>query len=140
MWDQTGRNLQTITRVAPWFPAWTGTDATNDRASRPLPRIRTVTEFGGKYLAVVMTVAARDWKPSVVGRSSADGVVPASGPAIYEKEIEVIDLTSNQVIVRQRTSTWLTGVVVPGLLYSADTGPDGLIFIDLWQLQLRQSP
>ena len=141
-WDATGRNNLILTRQAPWFQPWEETSQTDDRANRPKPRVAQVVQLDERHLAVILSVAARDWKPAppLPVLPGGETAMPTNGPALFEQMIEIIDLQTNRVLLRENPgpTVWIAGQIAPGLVYAAGRDNDGNQQIQIYQLAVTR--
>ncbi len=134
IWDTTGVLRRRLERQAGWFPPWSR-QATprreGDPAPRPMPHISHVFVDSHNRLWSSGLVAERRWRPL------------ATIPEVrdlrrqYDTIIEVIDLSSDRLILSQRFDEALF-LLDGGLLASMSEDEDGLLHYLIWRAEIRQ--
>jgi hypothetical protein len=129
-----GEKTLVIDRQAPWFPSRIADSTVPTPATaRPLPLLNGVTELPDGNIATVVTMPARDWRPTAAG---ANPTKP-----LYEHLVEVIDIRTQRLLTSGYVKQILVGVVSPGYFHSMAEGPDGTRFVDIWQVKVvRNQP
>lgn len=121
-WDARGEPVGTLSRDLPWFPG--GTPPRNEveefyQTRLPPPLVRHLWEDDAGRLWVYIQYPDERWSPGVT--SSDVGWAQQT----FDTVLEVVDLSSHQVVARGRVDDLLGRVCGTGLLYQVVEDPSG---------------
>jgi len=114
-----------------WFP-------TIDRA--PAPEMWAVHETADSLLWVIGRVADQNWRRGLRAPVGAEQnrVFPWGRYSdLFDGVVEVIDLRTRQVVVRQRFDQVFMGFTSPGVVVGVGEGSGGDLWLDVYELRMK---
>lgn len=128
-WSVDGTLRRVFRRHADWFPVL-DEEVFDPQQIRPDPRVRDLRRREDHFLAVMVTVADRDWR--------ADG--PPWGletaAQIFDTVVEIIDPASGQLVARGEHDHRLEGFLTDELVYHLTAGELGVVYVDVLRMEL----
>lgn len=136
-WNATGELLQTLVRVAPWFPP--GFASAGGAAAPPAPAISAIREDSLGLLWIFVRVAAPTWREGWPPVRRGIHEVPVSSvrmEKLFQTVVEVIDPANGKLIAQSRLGSWITSALPGRRGAASELGADGRRRIRIVQFEL----
>jgi hypothetical protein len=132
LWDSAGVHLRTLVREAPWFHPWLRDTPGQPFRERPNTKILSVHQDHRGMVWVFARIPDRNWQ---------SGVEYPAYEHVYDVIVEVIDLSSGELITSQRFEApehFFFGFFTEGLVSSSSVNELGVEQIHIWRMRLQR--
>lgn len=142
-WSIDGERLNVLRRDAPWFEPWQYDKALSFREP-PDATLEDIRQDDRGRLWILIRVPGEEWEGGLTERDTADGrrVGIRDWDVAFDTVVEIIDPHLGVLVHSERVKPMLVGFTNLGQAIGYREGPEGVPYIDLWQLELdvRGSP
>ncbi|MFQ5704767.1 MAG: hypothetical protein ACE5HT_12195 [Gemmatimonadales bacterium] len=141
LWDTAGTKQAEFIRHPDWFEPW-DKDGPLSPTSPPLPRREAIQQDAQGRLWVLLTVPARDWTRGLQEKKGPSGITyyPDQLHLLFDSILEVIDPESGTLIASGRFPQYLQNFVDEKTVLGYREDSEGFPYIDIWRVELIESP
>ncbi|WP_425153631.1 hypothetical protein [Candidatus Palauibacter sp.] len=140
-WSIDGVRLAALKRDVPWFEPWHYNKGLS-LSEPPDVTLEAIRQDDEGRLWILIRVPGEDWKNGLAEADTPEGrfVGTRDWDLAYDTVVEIIDPRLGVLVHSERVEPSLVGFASMGQAIGYREGPDGVPYIDLWQLELVEVP
>ncbi|WP_420462834.1 6-bladed beta-propeller [Candidatus Palauibacter sp.] len=140
-WSIDGVRLAALKRDVPWFEPWHYNKGLS-LSEPPDVTLEAIRQDDEGRLWILIRVPGEDWKNGLAEVDTPEGrfVGTRDWDLAYDTVVEIIDPRLGVLVHSERVEPSLVGFASMGQAIGYREGPDGVPYIDLWQLELVEVP